>query len=189
MDHQDHVELLRPGVPPQARMADSTNGEPAIWADFGAGSGAFTLALAELLGPGAEIYALDKDSRALQALERDWKVRSTGGKPALHTLHRDFTASLDLPPLDGIVMANALHYLRRKEPFLQGLRALLKPGGRFILVEYNVDRGNLWVPHPISYSTWETLAKRCGFLNTRLLATRPSRFLKEFYSALSFSPG
>src|SRR5690554_4106120 len=41
MNHQDHVNLLRPGVP-------ATGG---VWADFGAGTGAFTLALAELLGP------------------------------------------------------------------------------------------------------------------------------------------
>ena len=44
MEHPDHVALLRPGVPPGG-----------AWADIGAGEGAFTLALADLLGPGGSI--------------------------------------------------------------------------------------------------------------------------------------
>ena len=40
MDHKDHVNLLKP--------ANLSSG--GTWADFGAGSGAFTLALRELLG-------------------------------------------------------------------------------------------------------------------------------------------
>ena len=40
MEHQDHVNLLKP--------ADLARG--GVWADFGAGSGAFTLALSELVG-------------------------------------------------------------------------------------------------------------------------------------------
>ena len=58
MNHRDHVNLLRRGVP-----------EPGgVWADLGSGAGAFTLALAELVGPGAEIYAVDKDRGALRQL-------------------------------------------------------------------------------------------------------------------------
>jgi SAM-dependent methyltransferase len=106
----------------------------------------------------------------------------------VHYLTADFSKSLDIPPLDGIVMANALHYQKQKEPLLLSIKNLLKPGGRFVLVEYNVDRGNLWVPYPLSFQTWEALAQRCGFSNTRLLAKVSSRFLKEFYSALSLRP-
>ena len=48
------------------------------------------------------------------------------------------------------------------------MRGYLKPGGRFILVEYNVDSGNTWVPYPLSYPTWEKLAVEVGFRATRL---------------------
>ncbi len=65
------------------------------------------------------------------------------------------------------------------------MRGYLKPGGRLVLVEYNADRGNPWVPFPLAYPTWEALAARAGFVQTRLLATQPSRFLREIYSALS----
>jgi len=71
---------------------------------------------------------------------------------------------------------------------LRLVHAMLKPGGRLVLVEYNADKGNWWVPYPMSYPTWEALAKANGFLGTRLLATQPSRFLREIYSALSYTP-
>jgi hypothetical protein len=104
----------------------------------------------------------------------------------LHAVAADFTRPLDLPPLDGLVMANALHFVRQKEAAVTGLRGYLKPGGRWLLVEYNTDRGNLWVPHPLSFATWVALAGRCGFAHTELLATRPSRFLGEIYAAASW---
>jgi ubiquinone/menaquinone biosynthesis C-methylase UbiE len=175
MQHEDHVNLLRPGVP----------GPGGVWADLGSGWGAFTLALADLIGASGQIYSVDKDSGSLREQER--AMRSMFPLADVHYLSADFTRPLDLPPLDGIVIANALHYVRRKEPVLAMLRAFLKPGGRLILVEYNADKGNPWVPHPLSYPTWEALASRCGFSSTRLLARVPSRFLNEIYSALSFS--
>jgi ubiquinone/menaquinone biosynthesis C-methylase UbiE len=173
LDHSDHVELLRRGVP-------SPGG---VWADFGAGSGAFTLALAELVGEGGSILAVDKDRRALLEGER------AAGRyfPGHHFqfIQADFTRPLTLPPLDGAVMANSLHFVRDKEPLIRRLMDYLKPEGRFILVEYNADRGNYWVPHPLSYGTWERLAARCGFTHTTFLHSRPSRFLGEIYSAVS----
>ncbi len=102
-------------------------------------------------------------------------------------LNADFSRPLDLPPLDGLVMANSLHFVREKEPLLKRLHGYLRPGGRLLLVEYNADRGNWWVPYPLSYTTWERLAQKCGFGETRLLMRRPSRFLREIYSTLSLA--
>lgn len=172
MNHRDHVDLLRP--------ADLSSG--GTWADLGAGSGAFTLALRELLGSGGAIYAVDKDRRSLDSLARAYQTRFSDTQD-LHPVHGDFTHSLDLPPLDGAVMANSLHYFKDKEKVLRHVRTLLKPGGALLLVEYNVDSGNPWVPHPLSFETYRTLSPRAGFTEPRLLAKHPSSFLKEFYSA------
>lgn len=173
MNHADHVSLLRRGVPAPG----------GVWADLGAGSGAFTLALAELVGPQAVIYAVDRDRRALHQLADAMQERLPHA--TLHSLAADFTQSLPLPPLDGVVMANSLHFVRRKEPVLRLVRGCLKPGGRLLLVEYNTDRGNVWVPHPFSFETWQELAAASGFSRTELLATHPSSFLGEFYAAMS----
>src|SRR5207249_247432 len=96
VDHTDHVRLLRDGV---------TRG--GTWADLGAGAGAFTLALAELVGPGGEVIAVDRDGGALRELER--AVRRDGA--TVRTLSADFTKPLDLETLDGVVMANSLHFV------------------------------------------------------------------------------
>ena len=160
-----------------------------VWADFGSGAGAFTLALAELLGPGGTIYAIDRNAGALRELARAIQARFVG--ITLHQMRADFTRPLDppLPPLDGVVMANSLHFVPpgQQLPTVQRLRELLRPGGRLLLVEYNLDRGNPWVPHPLSYPAWVRLAAEAGFQGTRQLAVRPSRFMREIYSAESLA--
>jgi ubiquinone/menaquinone biosynthesis C-methylase UbiE len=175
MNHTDHVNLLQPAELKQ----DGT------WADFGAGSGAFTLALRELVGPHANIYAVDKDRRGFNEMEKAHRVKF-GTSQNLHPVRGDFTGPLSLPPLDGIVMANSLHYYQDKEKVLKHIRTFLKLGGVLLLVEYNVDSGNMWVPHPLSFETFRELAVRAGFSEPRLLATAPSRFLREFYSAVAY---
>jgi len=178
VDHTDHVQLLRGGVPPGG-----------VWADFGSGGGAFTLALADLLGAGSAIYSVDKDGHALRRQRAAMDARFPD--VAVTYIEADYTRPIDLPPLDGVVIANALHFQRKrsKDDVLTLVRGYLKPGGRLVIVEYNTDRGNLWVPHAFSYPTWERLATEHGFRDTRLLATRPSRNLREIYSAVTFSNG
>ncbi len=173
MNHSDHVHLIRGGV------------SSGTWADFGSGAGAFTLALADLLGAGAQIYSIDRDAGALE--QQKAAMRAQFPDRSLTYLRADFTQKLELPPLDGLLMANSLHFVKAKAPVLERMRAYLKPGGRFILVEYNVDAGNTWVPYPFSFETWRDLAGANGFRDTRLLERRPSRFLGEIYSALSFA--
>ncbi len=174
MNHKDHVYLLQKGVP----------GQGGTWADLGSGAGAFTLALADLLGPAGHIFSVDRDRGALREQER--AMRANFPATTVDYIAGDFTHQLDLPPLDGIIMANSLHYVRHKDPVLQLIHGYLRPGGRLILVEYNADRGNMWVPYPLSYGTWVELARQNGFEQTQLLAKVPSRFFGEIYSALSF---
>jgi ubiquinone/menaquinone biosynthesis C-methylase UbiE len=173
MNHQDHVNLLRGGIP-------SGGG---IWADLGSGTGAFTLALADLLDGAGEIYSIDKDAGALREQERTMFARFP--RAVVHYLTADLAAPFDTPALDGVVMANALHFMRDKSRVVQSIKRHLRPDGRLILVEYNVDQGNMWVPYPLSFPTWQALAQRCGFVRTEQLATVPSRFLGQIYSAQS----
>jgi ubiquinone/menaquinone biosynthesis C-methylase UbiE len=173
MDHKDHVNLLRGGIPAPG----------GVWADLGSGTGAFTLALADLIGEEGQIYSVDKDGGALREQERAMNARFPN--VSVQYQKADFSKPLNLPALDGVVMANSLHFHREKDAILQLVRGYLKQGGRLIMVEYNTDQGNTWVPYPLSYSTWEKLAGRMGFQDTRLLADRPSRFLHSIYSAVS----
>jgi ubiquinone/menaquinone biosynthesis C-methylase UbiE len=173
MDHNDHVNLLRPANLPQG----------GTWADLGAGEGAFTLALRELIGPDATIHAVDKHRTSLKALEQAHRARFNTTRNLL-LLSSDFSRPLDIPALDGIIMANSLHFFKDKPKVLQQVRSLLKPNGTLLIVEYNVDSGNPWVPYPFSFKTWKNLAPQAGFTEPQLLTTHPSSFLREFYSAI-----
>jgi ubiquinone/menaquinone biosynthesis C-methylase UbiE len=164
LNHADLVALIRDGVGERGGR----------WADLGAGEGAFTVALAELLSPEAHITAVDRDARALRALDGRFETKVA-----------DFTRPLDLRDLDGVLMANSLHFVRDKQPVLEMVRDMLRKGGRLIIVEYGADRGNPWVPYPFTYAHWETMAARAGFTGTRLLRTVPSRWLGTMYSAMS----
>ena len=170
MNHADLVALIEDGVAERGGR----------WADLGSGEGAFTLALADLLGSGSHITAVDRDAGAIRHIDRD---RFPGVE--IETEVRDFTRPLALSMLDGVVMANSLHFVRDKTKVLESVRNMLRPGGTLIVVEYGSDRGNPWVPHPFSYESWEKMAARAGFVKTRLLRTIPSRFLGSMYAAAS----
>ena len=174
MEHADLLDLIRDGV------------APGVWAELGSGAGAFTLALADLLGAGSRIVSVDRDSGALRRQRQAMEARFPAA--AVEYVRADFTRPLELPELDGLLMANSLHFVRRRGPLLAAIRDWLRPGGRLLLVEYDADRGNLWVPHPLSYGTWERVAAEHGFTDTRLLARRASRHLGAIYSALSRRP-
>jgi ubiquinone/menaquinone biosynthesis C-methylase UbiE len=158
MNHQEIVSLIRDGVD-----------QSGVWADFGAGWGNFTKALRDLLGTSAVIYAVDRDERAFDALRQQH-----GAEGVLQTITADFTQPLTLPPLDGILMANALHFVREQEKTLRLLRTYLKPTGRLILVEYDFKMSRPWVPHPISRDKFAPLVTAAGFTNPQILITRRS---------------
>ncbi len=176
MHHTELVGLLRDGI-------DAKGGR---WADLGAGEGAFTLALADLLGPGANITAVDRDEVSMRGLSAEMAKKFPGTE--LEVVAADFTRPTSLSSLDGIVMANSLHFVRDKRPVLARVHEMLKPGGRLIVVEYGSDRGNPWVPHPFSYERWVQMAAGAGFERTRMIGTLPSRYLGSMYSAVTFAP-
>jgi SAM-dependent methyltransferase len=178
MDHRDHVALIKGGI-----------GEPGgTWADIGAGTGAFTLALADLLGPGAHIVAIDRDGRALR--ENEAAIAARFPATRLTTLIADLAGPLDVPPLDGLVAANSLHFVARDRQVatVRSLADLLRPGAPFVVVEYDGDRGNPWVPHPFSSVTWQRLAAAAGLEGTTEIGRVPSRFLGAIYAAVSRRP-
>jgi SAM-dependent methyltransferase len=181
MDHCDHVALIRGGVPGGAASGGT-------WADIGSGEGAFTLALADILGPGTRIIAVDRDAGALRVNAEAMTRRFPATQ--LTTLVADLERPLDLPILDGLVAANSLHFVPRARQVaaVRSLAAHLRPGAPFIVVEYDADRGNPWVPHPFSMRGWERLAAEAGLEGTTEIGRVPSRFLGGIYGAVSRRP-
>src|SRR4029077_1946177 len=97
MQQSEMVALIRGGVP-----------EPGgVWADLGAGTGNFSWALAELIGPAGTIYAIDRDAKAIRLLHQ--RIAQADPGAAIIPQQADLTRPLDIPVLDGVLIANALH--------------------------------------------------------------------------------
>ena len=176
MNHDDHVRLIEGAIP---------SGSGGVWADFGAGAGAFTLALRDLAGPEAEIVAVDRDRSSLRSLRDAMDRRFPGTR--LRLVEADFSGELSLPPLDGILAANAIHFVpwRGQAALLRRWRDYLNPGGRLIVIEYDADAGNPWAPYPMSFTAFAEIAGAAGFAEPTLLEMRPSRWMGSMYAALT----
>ena len=153
------------------------------WADLGAGTGTFSRALASLIGPSGDVYAVDRDTHALQTLHR---APQDAASAAIRTVVGDFTEPVELPPLDGVVLANALHFV----PYADQARVLgqvalyLAVRASIVIVEYERRAANPYVPFPIGFDALGGLARECELGVPRLLATRPSRYRGSIYSAV-----
>src|SRR5689334_4493260 len=154
-----------------------------IWADLGAGSGVFTRALATLLGAGGTVYAVDRDAAALRELAR---AHPAPAEAAIRTVVGDFTEPLELPQLDGVLLANALHYVPYDDQpsALRRVASLVTSGAPIVVVEYDRQAANRWVPYPIRPSQLAHVAADAGLGAPLVLAGRPSRFSGTIYSSV-----
>jgi ubiquinone/menaquinone biosynthesis C-methylase UbiE len=153
---------------------------PQSWCDLGCGNGTFTAALAQLLAAGSTIHAVDLDQRALTEIpdQHDGvKIRKILGDLQ--------SPGLSLPSVDGILMANVLHFIQEQSLFL---RKLLSVTDRFLIVEYERSKPNPWGPYPVSFERLRDLFSEAGVEHVERLATRPSRFGGTIYSAFAEQP-
>jgi ubiquinone/menaquinone biosynthesis C-methylase UbiE len=105
-----------------------------VVADIGAGTGYFSRRIAERLGPGGTVYAVDVQPemiRMLTALAR---------RPGLETIRPVLGAVDDvkLPPasVDLAIMVDVYHELEFPHEVVASILKALKPGGRLVFVEY-----------------------------------------------------
>jgi trans-aconitate methyltransferase len=152
---------------------------PTRWADLGCGSGLFTLALASLLPPGSTVYAVDREPKIRPQL--------TPSQVSIEPIKIDFVKNaLPLRDLDGILMANSLHYVKDKPALIRTLRtANLRPQHAVFIVEYDTDRPTpIWVPYPISFHSLGALIHAAGYATVIRLADHPSIYHRSaIYSA------
>lgn len=167
----EYIEFLQP----VATRIDLSKAQ--CWADLGCGSGVFTEALAGCLAEGSRIVGVDNRDLALPA--------EFGNGVAVNFLKADFERDvLDLPLLDGVLMANALHFVRGKDGLIKKLEKLFVAAPRFIIVEYETAHANQWVPFPIRFVDLKGLFGRHGYRNTKQIATRRSVYGGEMYLAI-----
>jgi trans-aconitate methyltransferase len=163
-------------------LADSRVGDlgPTTWADLGCGDGTFTRALAHLLASGSMIHAVDRDAAALR------RIPITHDGVSITTHHADFTRSAwPFETVDGLLMANSLHYVRDQAAFIRACASRMRAPHRFLIVEYDTKAANTWVPYPVSRSRLSTIFDVLGDVAIEDLGSRPSVYRRaSLYAAL-----
>lgn len=150
------------------------------WADLGCGPGLFSHALVALLPAASTVYAVDQSDTFDPGLSQNLSGNIV---PMQYDFVRD---ALPFQQLDGILMANALHYVADQPALLDKLSRYLKPGASLLIVEYDTDSPvPVWVPYPLSFSSLTALFQAKGFRNIKKLQEKPSLFRRSnLYSAL-----
>lgn len=171
MTHYQALQLLQPALPDA----------PQTWGDLGAGTGLFTEVLCDHLPLGSAVYALDKSPHML------WQLQPDGEVP-FYILDADFTRSMpELPVCDGLLMANALHYVADPATLLPQVLKHLKPGGTFLLIEYEVHQPvGPYIPYPIPFARWQEICQAVGLSEPTLTQQVPSQYGHDhIYAAVS----
>jgi ubiquinone/menaquinone biosynthesis C-methylase UbiE len=113
-------------------------------ADLGAGSGYFTFDLAEAVGPGGKIYAVDIDRDMTDLLAK--RAKEKGAHNVDVILAKPYDPLLPTAGVDLILSVDAYHHIDNRVSYFSNLRKYLRRGGRIGIVEF--DRrawlGGLW---------------------------------------------
>ncbi|MBR9997465.1 MAG: class I SAM-dependent methyltransferase [Cyclobacteriaceae bacterium] len=152
--------------------ADLDAGRPVTWADLGCGKGIFTRALAVLLPEGSTLYAVDKIAQ--QA------ILNPDLKTDIIALQADFVNEfLPLPPLDGVLMANSLHYVADKHSLLKKLKHHFLREEKYIIVEYDTMNSNPWIPYPVDFDHLKDLFYEAGLKQITRVGEKRSIYRRE----------
>ncbi len=176
------IELIRPAI--------ATGG--GVWADFGAGSGLFTRALATVVGSSGKVIAVERDPRALAELRRVAR-RNVGSIAEIRVVQGDFQSlgsigELVGVALDGALFANALHFAADAGGVLTTVTRLLRESGRIVIVEYDGRPASRWVPHPVSIQRLGLMVSEVGLAAPRVVGQRASAYGGVMYSAVLDRP-
>jgi ubiquinone/menaquinone biosynthesis C-methylase UbiE len=116
-------------------------------ADLGAGGGWFSVRAARRVGPTGHVIAEDINPRAIEF------IRQRAHKEHLDNIQPLFGTPDDpnLTPdsLDAAIMLKVYHEIAHPQPFLAHLRAALKPGARFGIIDRNGNGADHGLNEPI----------------------------------------
>lgn len=103
-----------------------------VVADLGAGTGAFTLALARAVGPKGKVHAVEIERGLVDHIAR--KVKDAGAANVEPLLSIPGDPGLPVP-IDLAFMNDVLHHVQDRPGYLKRIAGYLKPGGRFAVID------------------------------------------------------
>lgn len=108
-------------------------------ADVGAGTGLFTLALAEVVGPKGQVFAVDVQAYFLDHIGQ--KAKKAELRNVALVRARQDAVGLTEGSVDVVLMCDSYHHVEKPAAYLASLKAALRPGGRLFIVDYIAIEG------------------------------------------------
>ena len=106
-------------------------------ADFGCGSGHFTIEMARLIGRDGVVYALDVQSEALEAVKsRAALARLSNIEIGRADLEAQNSTGLKDNLVDFVLVSNMLFQVENKEAVARECFRILKPGARAAVIDW-----------------------------------------------------
>lgn len=136
-----NVEAL--GIEPGMRVAD-----------FGAGSGAYVLAIAELLKGRGTIYAVDIQKDLLRRIKNEATRRSLEVEIVWGDLEEVGGSKIADGALDLVLISNLMFQVKKREQILKEAVRILRVNGRVIVIDWSESFGHMG-PHPDDVCTKE----------------------------------
>lgn len=150
-------------------------------ADIGAGSGYYTVRLAEVVGANGRVYATDIQPAMLDLIRKKVEAKGIGGNVDL--VQGTLTES-KLPDMtiDLALMVDVYHELAQPQAFLQSLKRALKPDGQLVLIEFRKEAA--WVPireeHKMSVAEARMELEAAGYTFVRTIDVLPWQHILVF---------
>ena len=107
----------------------------AVVADLGSGGGYFTFRLAEAVGPGGKVYAVDIDRGMAELIAR--RATAEGRRNVEVILATPQDPSLPRAAVDLIFTSNTYHHIDNRIAYFTKLRSTLRPGGRVAIIDFD----------------------------------------------------
>lgn len=135
--------------------------EGMIVADLGAGTGAYTVPLAELVGESGRVYAVEVQKDFLSNIKN---AAATQGLKNVELIWGDIERPLGTKikegSADAVVISNVLFQAEDKAGLLREANRILKTGGKMLLVDWKESFGGLG-PSKESVVPADTARKMC----------------------------
>lgn len=113
--------------------------EASVVADLGAGSGWFTIRLADRVGPNGKVFAEDIQRPMIQAIKV--RVERMGLKDRVTTVLGTANDPRLPEPVDAVLIVDAYHEMENPVLLLRNVAKSLKPKGRIGIVQHTKDGG------------------------------------------------
>ena len=105
--------------------------------DVGAGTGFYSLRIAQIVGPNGKVFANDIQAPMLERLRKNAEAHNIHNiEPALGT---ESNPNLPTNALDLVIMVDVYHELSRPQRMLDAIRDSLKPDGQLVLLEFRKE--------------------------------------------------